>query len=300
MSKRRVNGIVLVVVVCVALLALPMAVGAQPANGITSVKDGATVSGKVQIKGNASDPNFWKWQLDLLPGRDPNAATFLATETTAGPFSYTLDTTRYPNGDHALRLRVVHPDGNYSEYVTKLTIANQAAKSIAAAPTPTSTAAITTTVATTATITALPTATVTTTITTAPTTAVTTTVATTPTVTATPVPVVNGITSVKSGATVTGTVEIKGSANDPAFSKWQLDLLPGGDPNAATFLALGTNPGPFSYLLNTTPYPNGNHALRLRVVRPDGNYSEYVTPFTIANSATTSSPNKPAVNYQGG
>ncbi|MCU0503441.1 MAG: hypothetical protein MUC51_17100 [Anaerolineae bacterium] len=93
----------------------------------------------------------------------------------------------------------------------------------------------------------------------------------------------NGITSIKRGATETGTVEVKGNANDASFAKWQLDLLPDADPNAAIFLAFGTSSGQFSFMLDTTLYPNGNHALRLRVVRLDSNYDEYVTSFSIAN-----------------
>jgi hypothetical protein len=294
MLKRSVYRIVLLAVVVIALLGLPMAAGAQSANGITSVKDGATVSGKVEIKGNANDPKFSRWQLDLLPGAKADAAIFLATDTKSGEFSYTLDTTLYPNGDHALRLRVVRPDGNYDEYITKVTIANPVSKSFVAAAIPvasvalTTTAAMTTTVATTTTLTtsAVP---------------VTTTVSLTPTVTATPAPVVNGITSIKSGATVTGTVEVKGNANDPSFWKWQLDLLPGADPNAPIFLALDSKPGQFSYMLNTTAWPNGKHALRLRVVRPDGNYSEYVTPFSIANPVLVAGEGlaKPTGNIRG-
>ena len=38
-------------------------------NGITSPKDGATVSGTVDVKGYASDPSFKKWQLDVSAGR---------------------------------------------------------------------------------------------------------------------------------------------------------------------------------------------------------------------------------------
>jgi hypothetical protein len=289
MSKHSRTGVVLLVVLVIALLGLPIAAGAQSSNGITSVKDGATVSGKVEIKGNANDPKFSKWQLDLLPGAKADAAIFLATDTKSGPFSYTLDTTPYPDGNHALRLRVVRPDGNYDEYITKVTIANPVAKSIVAASIPASTVAMTTTVATTTTVTTSA----------AP---VTATLTTTPTVTATPAPVANGITSVKSGASVTGTVEVKGNANDPSFSKWQLDLLPGADPNAAIFLALDSKPGQFSYMLDTTAWPNGKHALRLRVVRPDGNYSEYVTPFSIANPPVASGVpvlNKPLGNLTG-
>jgi hypothetical protein len=294
MSKHSRTGVVLLVVLVIALLGLPIAAGAQSSNGITSVKDGATVSGKVEIKGNANDPKFSRWQLDLLPGAKADAAIFLATDTNSGPFSYTLDTTPYPNGDHALRLRVVRPDGNYDEYITKVTIANPVAKSIVVASIPASTVAMTTTAALTTTVATTTTATTSV----AP---VTTTLTTTPTVTATPAPVVNGITSIKSGATVTGTVEVKGNANDPSFSKWQLDLLPGADPNAAIFLALDSKPGQFSYMLNTTPFPNGKHALRLRVVRPDGNYSEYITPFSIANPVVSAGEavSKPTGNIRG-
>jgi hypothetical protein len=93
----------------------------------------------------------------------------------------------------------------------------------------------------------------------------------------------NGISAPKDGASVSGTATIKGYASDPSFSKWQLDLLPGGDGNGAIFLALGDKPGELSYTLDTTGLPNGEHAFRLRVVRPDGNYDEYVSKFVIAN-----------------
>ena len=93
----------------------------------------------------------------------------------------------------------------------------------------------------------------------------------------------NGLTSLKDGAKVSGTAEIKGYANDPKFQKWQLDVLPGGNPNAAIFLAVGDKPGDFNYTVDTTKFPSGDHALRLRVVRSDSNYDEYITKFGIAN-----------------
>ena len=95
----------------------------------------------------------------------------------------------------------------------------------------------------------------------------------------------NGITRPSDGATVKGVVEVAGYASDPAFSKWQLDVLPGGAADGAIFLAVGDKPGEFTYSLNTNPLPNGEHALRLRVVRSDSNYSEYINKFTIANGA---------------
>ena len=92
---------------------------------------------------------------------------------------------------------------------------------------------------------------------------------------------VNGIKTPADGATVSGTVAVTGYANSPLFQKWQLDLLPGGNANQAIFLALGTAPGAFTYNLNTAPFPAGQHTLRLRVVRNDGNYDEYTDTVKI-------------------
>jgi hypothetical protein len=46
---------------------------------------------------------------------------------------------------------------------------------------------------------------------------------------------------------------------------------------------LGEQAGEFSYTLETVDLPNGEHPLRLRVVRADSNYDEYVSKFTITN-----------------
>ena len=83
--------------IAVLLMSLPLvAAAAEMTNGITSPKDGATVSGTVDVKGYASDPSFKKWQLDVLPGGDANAAIFLATGDTPGEFSYTAGHDRLP------------------------------------------------------------------------------------------------------------------------------------------------------------------------------------------------------------
>jgi uncharacterized surface protein with fasciclin (FAS1) repeats len=246
------NGVIHVIdsVILPPAAAAAKAAPAPMTNGITSLKEGAKVSGKVDVKGYASDPSFKKWQLDVLPGGDANAAIFLAAGEKPGEFSYAVDTTAFPNGDHALRLRVVRADSNYDETISKFTIANGEAKPAAA-----TTAAATTAAAPTAAATAKP----------------------------APAAMSNGITSLKEGATVSGKADVKGYANDPSFKKWQLDVLPGGDANAAIFLAVGETPGEFSYTVDTMNFPNGEHALRLRVVRSDGNYDEYVTKFTVAN-----------------
>ena len=91
-----------------------------------SPQAGATVSGVVSIAGSATHPAFRKWQLDLL--LDGAVETFLAVgesplDTPAELFLW--DTTLYPNGDHQLRLRVVHDGMNYDEYFVAVGIRNE-------------------------------------------------------------------------------------------------------------------------------------------------------------------------------
>ncbi len=98
-------------------------------------------------------------------------------------------------------------------------------------------------------------------------------------------------------ATVQGTVKVEGTAGHPTFRKWQLDLLLDGDPNQATFLALGETPLESAGALlawDTTLYPNGDHLLRLRVVHSNLNYDEVFTPVTIANPNAPAPVEKPA------
>jgi peptidoglycan/xylan/chitin deacetylase (PgdA/CDA1 family) len=94
-------------------------------NGIASPHADAHVSGVVAIVGTAAHPSFRKWQLDLL--LDGAGETFLAlgAEPQATPGELTQwDTTRYPNGSHVLRLRVVREALNYDEFFVPVVIEN--------------------------------------------------------------------------------------------------------------------------------------------------------------------------------
>ncbi|MGE5603258.1 MAG: hypothetical protein ACM30E_09420 [Nitrososphaerales archaeon] len=285
-SNRSGWKLSVVGLVAILLLSLPLVAGAQTTggsstastasaattNGITSPKEGAALSGTVEVRGYADSPDFMKWQLDLLPNGDPNAPIFLALGTTPGQFTYSFDTSKLPAGEHALRLRVVRQNSNYDEYLTKFTIGQAAAAGGTAAGV-TSTGAVTTTRATTTTTTpGTPRATTGTT--TAGTAATSGAGVTT-----------NGLAAPREGQTVSGQFEVRGYAADPNFMKWQLDLLPNGEPNSAIFLAFGETSGVFTYTLNTANYPPGQHALRLRVVRNDSNYNEYTTNFAIGQAA---------------
>ena len=90
---------------------------------ITAPAPGAVVKGTVEIKGTADHPSFKRWQLDILANQNEQKVLSVATGTTAlktaGAFTK-LDTTKYPNGIHTLRLRIIRADSNYAEY--KLTI----------------------------------------------------------------------------------------------------------------------------------------------------------------------------------
>ena len=84
-----------------------------------------------------------------------------------------------------------------------------------------------------------------------------------------------------------GVIELAGVAQHADFRKWQLDLLLDGDADNVIFLAVGEEqlwePTPLVEALDTTIYPNGDHRLRLRVVRSDTNYDEYFTNITFRN-----------------
>ena len=95
-----------------------------------------------------------------------------------------------------------------------------------------------------------------------------------------------GISAPANGAAVGGAVAVTGVANGPDFAKWQLDLLPAGAADQAGTIAVGETPVESPSLLaslDTTSLPDGAYILRLRVVRKDGNYSEYLVSITIAN-----------------
>lgn len=123
-KKNRLTAILLAVAL-VTMLLTPALVGAQAAENGLDVEDGATVSGTVEITGYADDANFVKWDLFVLPGGDDSAKIWVASGDEAGEFSVTLDTTNFPDGDHALSLRIVKaPTYNYDEYVLNFTLAN--------------------------------------------------------------------------------------------------------------------------------------------------------------------------------
>lgn len=107
----------------------------------------------------------------------------------------------------------------------------------------------------------------------------------------------NGLVTPAADAAVQGLVEVTGIAQDPAFRKWQLDILLNGDEKQTAFIAVGEKPLTEAGLLttlDTTLYPNGHHRLRLRVVHNKLNYDEYFAAITIDNPNAPSPAPAPA------
>lgn len=257
MFRKNWFRAVIMLTVLASLLVAPLLVSAQQENGFTNVSDGATISGTVDVEGYADDPNFLRWDLFVFPGGDDNSKIWVASGDEAGEFSVSLDTTIFPDGDHALALRVVKsPAQNYDEYVVNFTLANAEAA-------PAEEAAVAEEEVAPAEEEAAP----------AEEEAAPAEEAAAP---------VNGFDA-EDGIEVSGTVTVTGYADTAGFVKWQLDVIPFGDAGDAIFAAYGEDAGEFSYALDTTQFPDGDHQLRLRVVNDTGNYDEYFVDVTVAN-----------------
>jgi len=104
------------------------------------------------------------------------------------------------------------------------------------------------------------------------------------------------ITSPRDRAQVRGLVPIEGSATHPQFQKYEIHYGPEPNPASQWTPIAGS---PFGVpvvqgrlgLWDTTIIPDGIYTLRLRVVRLDGNYEEYmVHGIQVLNSQPTETP----------
>lgn len=371
----------LIFAILIASLVIPVAAGAQTATGITSPQDGATLSGTVEVVANFPGSPYTRWDLFILPGGSDAGKIWVASGDQAGEAKLPLDTTQYPDGEHAFSLRLVKADSNYDEQITKFTIANAGAPAAAAPAASTSgtkdivdtavaagsfktlVAAVqaaglvntlkgagpfTVFAPTDEAFAKLPAGTVegllkdpkalanillyhvvpgkvmasqvtdglkaktaqgstvsfsivdgkakindanivTTDIETAngvihvidsvilppaATPAAATPAASAPT---------TGIISPTDGATLKGTVDVKANFPGGEYARWDLFILPGGNDSGKIWVASGDQAGEAMLSLDTTQYPNGEHAFSLRLVKADSNYDEQIVKFNIAN-----------------
>jgi len=108
---------------------------------ISSPRDRDVVRGVLVIKGTATHPDFWKYEIHYAPEPNPTDQwTVLGVhevQVIDGRLE-TWDTTQVPDGTYSLRLRVVRKDGNYDEfYVRQISVVNaQPTETPTATPTP--------------------------------------------------------------------------------------------------------------------------------------------------------------------
>ncbi len=124
------SSLILLLLMLCLLVGRPQPVLATDGNGILAPSANAVVRGSIAIQGIAQHASFRKWQLDLLVNGDEKQANFIAIgekmQAMPGLFA-NLDTTRFPDGQHRLRLRVVYSGLNYDEYFVPITINNTSA-----------------------------------------------------------------------------------------------------------------------------------------------------------------------------
>jgi len=98
----------------------------------------------------------------------------------------------------------------------------------------------------------------------------------------------SGITSPAPGSAINGDVPVLGTAVTEPFARYELYFKqePSGD-QAYIYFADGTSPVINGQLgvWQANSLPPGTYTLRLRVVKPDGNYAEYFVPNLSVNQA---------------
>ncbi len=105
------------------------------------------------------------------------------------------------------------------------------------------------------------------------------------------------IQSPQENATVRGVVTITGNATIQDFQFYKVEWGRGAEPQEWHLLG-STFPQPVENGVlvqwDTTTVPDGVYSLRLRVVKKDGNYSEYyVRQIVVANKRPTETPTRP-------
>jgi hypothetical protein len=107
------------------------------------------------------------------------------------------------------------------------------------------------------------------------------------------------IASPASNAVVQGTVQIMGSADHPAFQFYVVDLGPEPNFNDQWSTIGATHDTPvINGLLetwDTTQFPDGSYTIRLRVVRLDGNYSEFFARQVVVSNTQPVPTDTPSV-----
>ena len=141
--KKNVLALCLLIALLTGLSVASLA-AAPPQQGavITSPQDRDMVRGLLVIKGTATHPSFWKYEVHYAPEPNPTDQWMLVgdvheAQVTDGRLE-AWDTSLVSDGTYSLRLRVVRVDGNYQEYyVRQISVVNaQPTETPTATPTP--------------------------------------------------------------------------------------------------------------------------------------------------------------------
>ncbi|MDQ4078682.1 MAG: hypothetical protein M3220_20880 [Chloroflexota bacterium] len=89
------------------------------------------VNGQVSVSGTATHPDFWKYEIRVAPGQNPNIRddqwyrVIVREEPVVNGQLAVWNTTVLPDGVYTLRLRVVRQDGNWQDFdVLPLNVSN--------------------------------------------------------------------------------------------------------------------------------------------------------------------------------
>lgn len=224
-------------------------------NEITHPKEGDSVAGIVPIIGTALMHGYLKYDVHVSPaGLDSWQWLGSSFDIVREDAIYRWDTSTIPDGLYDVRVRVSRLDGGSSDaFLRTIEVRNANPPT----PTPVLNAAGTPIPQT---VSPLPTP--------------------TPIVdTSSRVPGGQGFYGPENGATVSGAVNVVGTANgkpEKPFARYELSIAPAGGQN---WTLLHSSEEQFwqdtIYVLDTTQLPDGTYDLRLRIVYRDSNYDEY-------------------------
>lgn len=127
------------------LLAEPIGSAAAPPlqyqGSVASPRSGSVVRGSVSVIGTANHPEFWKYEIRVVPGQNPGIGddqwyrVIVREEPVLNGQLAVWDTSVLPDGLYTMRLRVVRLDGNWQDFdVLPLTVANSTPPTATLAP----------------------------------------------------------------------------------------------------------------------------------------------------------------------
>lgn len=135
---RRTFSLFLFLALCLILARADAASAQTPP--ISYPPETELIRGVVEIRGTASHPEFWKYELAAAPFGTQNWFNLGVSETPVqNGVLGRWDTNTVPDGTYSLRIRIVKRDGNYDEYLVQRVLVGNTAPAETPTPEETST-----------------------------------------------------------------------------------------------------------------------------------------------------------------